>query len=101
MLQHAELGFITKLRLRTRLGFISADTGGPELLFGSENVSGERPFARLSVGDSVRFVRGVDTDEVGPPLATIVQYAERKPKKFADLELPNNPKARRKKPTWR
>ncbi len=96
----AELGFVTKLWKTQRLGFISADCGGPELLFGKENVSGMRQFSELLIGDSVRFVRGAETDEVGPPLATAVQFIERRQKK-SGLELPSNPSAQRKKPTWR
>jgi hypothetical protein len=100
MFEHAELGFVTKLRRKQKLGFISADSGGPELLFGAENVSGTRPFAELAVGDSVRFLRSADSDEVGPPVASAVQFTERRQKK-TDLGLPPNPLARRKKPTWR
>jgi CspA family cold shock protein len=95
----AELGFVTRLRRKERLGFISADRGGPELLFGAENVSGTRSFGKLTVGDSVRFVRDTDKD-ADPPLAIAVQYTERRQQK-SDLGLPTNPRARRKKPTWR
>ena len=98
--EEAEMGFIVRLRVRQKLGFISPDKGGEEILFGFEDVSGVRPFDRLAVGDSVRFVRDTQTDDDGPPVALGVQFSERRPKKF-DLQLPNNPRSRRKKPNWR
>lgn len=100
-LENAELGFVTKLKFKTKLGFVSADSGGPEILFGSENVIGARPFAKLAIGDSVRFVRSAEDAEPGPPVADQVEYFERKPKRVRSPQLPDNPKARRKKPTWR
>jgi CspA family cold shock protein len=100
LFEKAELGFITQLRKKEKLGFVSADCGGPELLFGAENISGIRLFSQLAIGDSVRFLRGNDADDAGPPLASAVQFTERRRKK-SDLDLPQNPRARRKKPSWR
>ena len=69
-------------------------------MFGLENVSGIKPFGELSIGDSVRFLRDEEDPESDPPLARAVQFTERRQQK-SDLGMPNNPKARRKKPTWR
>jgi hypothetical protein len=58
----------------------------------------------MKIGDYVRFVRNpvLDRNPIRePPTARAVQVIERVPKKLPSLELPDNPKARRKKPTWR
>ena len=38
-------------------GFISADAGGAELLFGQSDVIGDKQFHQMTIGDYVRFVR--------------------------------------------
>ena len=64
-----------------------------------------RPFVQqMNIGDYVRFVRNPSADPNPlrePPTARAVQVIERVPKQSPSFELPNNPKARRKKPTWR
>ena len=61
-------------------------------------------FQQMQIGDYVRFVRnpGAAPNPVyEPPTARAVQVIERVPQKLPSLELPSNPKARRKKPAWR
>ena len=95
-----EMGYVTKLRQNQQLGFISPDKGGPELLFGAEDVSGKKTFAELTLGESVRFCREPVGEDGGDPLATNVHVWKRN-REVAGPELPENPKARRRKPTWR
>jgi len=99
-----ECGFVTKLLWNKNQGFISADAGGAELLFDQSDVIGDKRFQQMKIGDYVRFVRNPSAAPNPlrePPTARAVQVIERVPKKLPSLELPNNPKARRKKPTWR
>ena len=99
-----ECGFVTKLLRKKNQGFISADTGGAELLFDQSDVFGDKRFQQMTIGCYVRFVRNpraAPNPIHGPPTATAVQVIERVPQKLPSLELPNNPKARRKKPAWR
>jgi len=99
-----ECGFVTKLLWKKNQGFISADTGGAELLFDQSDVSGDQRCQQMKIGDYVRFVRTSRADPNpihGPPTARVVEVIERVPQKLPSLELPNNPKARRKKPAWR
>jgi len=99
-----ECGFVTKLLWKKSQGFISADTGGAELLFDQSDVSGEKRFQQMKIGDYVRFVRNPSAAKNPihePPTARAVQVIERVPQKLPSLELPSNPKARHKKPTWR
>ena len=96
-----EFGFITKLHRNEAQGFISANKPGTELVFSAAEVSGEKSFNEMKVGDYVRFQRKRPAPEPpAPPLAIRVQIAERRPPKPGP-ELPPNPKARRQKPTWR
>jgi cold shock CspA family protein len=93
-----EFGYVTKIKWRDKQGFISSDKHGPELVFDSVDVSGEKPFERLKVGDYVGFVRSKEV--AVPPVALKVQYTERKifhPR----LHLSRHPNSRAKKPTWR
>ncbi|MEM8678600.1 MAG: cold shock domain-containing protein [Planctomycetota bacterium] len=96
-----EMGYVTKLRKGERLGFISADAGGAELLFGAEHVSGKKTFDQLSLGDSVRFCRDdLDAASTEAPTASNVHFWKRD-RNQAGPELPENTRARRRKPTWR
>lgn len=99
-----ECGFVTKLWRKTHQGFISADTGGAELLFDESDVVGDKRFYQIAIGDYVRFVRNpklATASAQEPATAVRVEVIERVPKRLPRLELPSNPKARRKKPTWR
>ena len=99
-----ECGFVTKLLWKKTQGFISADSGGAELLFDQSDVSGDKRFQQMKIGDYVRFVRNPSADPNPihhPPTATAVEVIPRKPRKLSYPGAPNNPKARRKKPTWR
>ncbi len=52
-----ERGFVTKLHWKKDQGFISADSGGAELLFDRSDVEGDKKFHQIKIGDYVRFVR--------------------------------------------
>lgn len=99
-----ERGFVTKILWKARQGFISSDKGGAELLFEEADVYGEKKYPKLVIGDYVEFIR---TDEMvrtiidKAPKAVSVHIVEKELKLPPKKELPNNPKARRKKPTWR
>lgn len=93
-----EFGYVTKIKWRDKQGFISSDKHGPELVFDSVDVTGEKRFERLKIGDYVGFVRS--KEESDPPIALKVQFTERKifhPR----LHLARHPNSRAKKPTWR
>lgn len=99
-----EMGFVTKMLWKDRQGFISPDTGGAELLFGQKDVRGDKLYTAMQIGDYVQFVRTgevVRTKIDKAPTATAVQVIEKEIKRIPTKELPNNPKSRRKKPTWR
>ncbi len=100
-----EYGFVTKMHFKQSRGFISADAGGAELLFEATDVLGERPYRKLKVGDYVQFIRNdssaIRNPLIDPPTVRKVQAIERVPKRFPKPGPPANPKARRKKPTWR
>lgn len=101
-LRDFEFGYVTKLYRKRSEGFISANKRGPELLFESRSVSGIKPFMQLQVGDYVQFARGkASADPEMPPMAVAVSVQEKEIPKGQVPQLPNNPKARRKKPTWR
>ena len=100
-----EFGFVTKMVWKKEIGFISADAGGAELKFEPADVAGEKPFQKIKVGDYVRFERNAFDATKNPlieaPTVKSVEVIERVPKKLPRIGLPKNPKARRKKPTWR
>lgn len=100
-----ECGFVTKVVWKKQIGFVSPDTVGPELLFTPDDVTGEKPFPKIKVGDYVQFVRNpVDPAKnplIDPPTIRAVEVIERVPKRLPRIGLPNNPRARKKKPTWR
>lgn len=99
-----ERGFVTKLLWKTRQGFISADSGGAELLFDESSVYGEKRYPKLEIGDYVEFIRTgeiVKTKIDKAEKATSIQVVEKEIRLPPKKELPNNPKSRRKKPTWR
>lgn len=99
-----EQGFVTKILWKARQGFVSSDKGGPELLFDEADVYGEKKYTQLAIGDYVEFTR---TDEMvwtkidKAPKAVSVHIVEKELKLPPKIELPDNPRARRKKPTWR
>lgn len=95
-----EFGFVTKISKEDEEGALSADSGGPELLFVASSVLGKKNFFQLRIGDYVRFLRG--PKQVKPPVATLVQVSDRQIKTTEPfLELPSHPKARGRKPTWK
>jgi CspA family cold shock protein len=100
-----ECGFITKIVWKKQIGFVSADAPGPELQFAPNDVTGEKAFPKMKVGDYVQFVRNpVDATKnplMDPPTIRAVEVIERVPKRLPRIGLPNNPRARKKKPTWR
>ncbi len=99
-----ERGFVTKLLYKTRQGFISADSGGSELIFDESSVYGEKRYPKLEIGDYVEFIRTgeiVRTKIDKAEKATSIQVVEKEIRLPPKKELPNNPKSRRKKPTWR
>jgi cold shock CspA family protein len=102
---NAEKGFVTKLLMRKREGFISPDKGGQELRFAASSVHGEKRYDRLKVGDYVQFIRIIvpenkrlSDEDMG---AISIEAIEREPRKLPKCELPSNPKRRGKKPSWR
>jgi cold shock CspA family protein len=100
-----EFGYVTKMLWKKQQGFISADSAGAELLFNESDVIGDKRYQQLKVGDYVRFIRN-DSSAIRnpihePPTVRSVEVIQRVPKKVPIPEVPNNPRARRKKPTWR
>ena len=95
-----EFGFVTKLRRGKLEGFISSDKGGPEYIFAPENVTGDKKFFQLAVGDYVRFVPQVNDDDPKQPIAKSVVAVKRHVRTEA-YRPPKHPRSQGKKPTWR
>ncbi len=93
-------GYVTKLPRKNPIGFISAVDGGYEYYFEPGDVSGGTKFARLVVGDYVRFVPVSNAEDPKQPLAKSVMVVP-KPINKQENNLARHPKARRKKPTWK
>ena len=97
-----EHGFVTKLQRKKFRGFISSVKHGPEYVFSANNVNGDRPFARLEIGDYVQFLVGKpDIADPKQPVARAVEVVERKVEIPNDKKVDRHPNARKKKPTWR
>jgi cold shock CspA family protein len=95
-----EFGFVTKMHRKQKQGYISANGGGKELQFDAHSVTGEKSYFALQIGDYVRFTRHSAAADTGP-IAKDVQVTERKIRVDTGLDLPNHPRARRRKPSWR
>ena len=95
-----DFGFVTKLRRRKSEGFISSDKGGPEYFFDAANVTGEKKFFQLAVGDYVRFVPQANDDDPRQPIAKSVMIVKRHVPTEAHTP-PKHPRSLGKKPTWR
>ena len=95
-----DFGFVTKLSRKIPEGFISSDQGGPEYFFTAMDVTGEKKFFELVVGDYVRFVPQANNDDPKRPIAESVMVVRRHAptKKYTP---PKHPRALCKKPTWR
>ena len=97
-----EHGFVTKLRHKKYIGFISSVKHGPEFLFTAQDVSGDKRFSQLEVGDFVQFTKAASNpDDPKQPIAKWVKVVEREVKLPAVNRLRRHPKARKKKPDWR
>jgi cold shock CspA family protein len=99
-LESYEFGFVTKLYRSKSQGFISSVKGGPEFLFDAANVTGEKRFFRLVIGDYVRFVPSTEVTDAKQPIAKSVMAVERY-LPVQEKRPPKHPRARQKKPTWR
>jgi len=95
-----DFGFITKLPRRKMIGFISSDKGGFEFRFEPSDVTGEKRFSELEVGDYVRFERHDNPEDEREPLAKNVAVIDRHVS-TKGLRPPRHPNAQGKKPTWR
>ncbi len=95
-----DFGFVTKLYRRKSEGFISSDQGGPEYFFEATNVSGQKKFFELVVGDYVRFVPQANDDDPKQPRATSVMAVKRHVTTKTHSP-PRHPRSLCKKPTWR
>lgn len=97
-----EHGFVTKIRFKKYIGFISSIKHGPEFLFAAQDVSGDKRFSQLEVGDYVQFTKaGPNPDDPKQPMAKLVKVVEREIKVPMVNRLRRHPKARKKKPDWR
>ncbi|MBQ11790.1 MAG: hypothetical protein CMJ45_09595 [Planctomyces sp.] len=95
-----DFGFVTKLRRRKSKGFISSEKVGPEYFFDAANVTGEKTFFQLAVGDYVRFVPQANDDDPRQPIAKSVMIVKRHVPTKAHTP-PKHPRSLGKKPTWR
>ena len=95
-----EYGFITKLPRRKMIGFISSDKGGLEFRFEPRDVTGDKRFGQLEVGDYVRFEAHENPEDHREPMAKNVAVVNRHVS-TKGLMPPRHPKAQGKKPTWR
>ena len=95
-----DFGFVTKLRRGKSEGFISSEKCGPEYFFDAANVTGEKKFFQLAVGDYVRFVPQANDDDPRQPIAKSVMIVERHVPTEAHTP-PKHPRSLGKKPTWR
>ena len=95
-----DFGFVTKLRRGKSVGFISSDKNGPEYFFDAANVTGEKKFFQLAVGDYVRFVPQANDDNPRQPIAKSVMIVKRHVPTKAHTP-PKHPRSIGKKPTWR
>ncbi len=95
-----DFGFVTKLRRRKSIGFISSDKIGPEYFFDAADVTGEKKYFQLTVGDYVRFVPQANEDDPRQPIAKSVMIFERHVPAQTHTP-PKHPRSIGKKPTWR
>ena len=97
-------GYVTKMLRKAQQGFISSDKGGAELMFDGRDVVGDKKYHQLQVGDYVQFEPTSEMVRMkfeDARRARSVRVIEKDIRKIPTKELPNNPKSRRKKPTWR
>ncbi len=95
-----DFGFVTKLRRRKSVGYISSVKGGPEYLFDAASVVGDKTYYGLIVGDYVRFVPRKNDDDPKQPLAHSVMIVPRITSEQESKSV-RHPRSRGRKPTWR
>lgn len=92
-------GHVTRILWKRKVGLISSNAGGTEILFQPETIV-RKKLHELEIGEYVQFVLKPDPEDPKQPEASYVIVAE-KPRIASVPQLGRHPRSRAKKPNWR